>query len=152
MTDIFRSAGEFGETFKFDEVGVTWQGTISDCREIDDPNKPGQKVMIIEGESAASGAKETIWLSKVGLLKAIGAAMNEAGYVAGMPQPGAKLEITRTEDGVASKPGYSAPHRFKARYAQPTTAFQAAATEPEAAAPAPEPAPAPAAAPSGFFS
>lgn len=151
MTDPFREAGEYGPAVKFDQPGSTWSAVIKACREIDDPNNAGKKVIIIEGENAANGQTETLWCGKAGLLKAIGSAMNEAGYVAGLPQPGAKIQVERIEDGVASQAGWSNPHRFTAKYQQPSTGFQAAATEAPAEAPAEAAAPA-TEAPAGFFS
>ena len=125
-------------------VGESATLMIAGYKVVDDQFNPGQKVPLIEGHDS-NRQEWTLWLSKKGLLSAIGRAMAEAGHD-GLPEAGALLTLERLADGEA-QPGRSAPHRFTATYQRPAGAAAAPAPAAEAPAPAPAPAAAPAPAP-----
>ena len=135
MSDFNPFAESGGAAIKFPSVGDETTIMIDNYKLLDNQFKPGEKVAVIEGRTS-DGESRTLWCDKNGLVKAIGAAMREAGHD-GPPTAGAVLKITRTEDGVSQTPGHANPHRFTAHYT-PGTAPAPAEEKPE-----PEPAPDP---------
>jgi hypothetical protein len=108
-----------GNAFKFAAPGVTIAGTVTAKNIVNRPNLDGVPedvpvIQILDGDNV----EWDIWLGKAAMRSAVGHALTKHGAGTKL-EIGGKLAIKRTEDGQATKVGFSAPHRFEAQYVPP---------------------------------
>lgn len=125
MSDIstFLNDSDFEkhEPFKFIEVGDTIAGVIAEPPRIvpvDDLNDPGQKVdKLVIAITDQSGVTWAVWVGRGRMAKAIAEAVKKAG-VTDIAE-GGTLAIKHTALGERSKPQFSPPKLYAAKYEPP---------------------------------
>jgi len=119
MSNALDSAFSSGSVIKFAEVGDAVTFTVTDVAEEERSDFDGnpENVIVIHGHDGTDDVR--LFCSKGQLKHAIGVAVKDATGTQGAPKPGGQLHVKRGPDGQASKPGYSAPHSYTAKYKAP---------------------------------
>lgn len=114
-----QNAGDFNPGFKFTTPGDTCKGVIEGTpRVVDNEDLNGNPQRSLVVDVATDDGTFALWLpSGKGVTRAVAKATKAAG-VSGLVD-GGKLAVKYTGDGEPSKPGFSPPKLFEAKYEEP---------------------------------
>lgn len=123
MTDVSdfldQNTGDFSPGFKFANVGDTCKGVVVGAPRIvdnTDLNGNPQRSLVVDVDT--DDGTFAVWLpSGKGITRAVSKAVKDAGAT-GIVE-GAKLAVKYTGNGEATKPGFSPPKLFEAKYEAP---------------------------------
>lgn len=122
VMDLINSSGAGGDSFQFENIGDTLDGTLSaEPRVIEVPNNKGgvDKVLALTIETT-DGKEWSLLCGFGGRLTAIKDALQDAG--ADTLKMGGRLVMKHTAVGEKRKPGFNPPKFYTAAYVPPAPA------------------------------
>lgn len=113
ITDFYIGGG--GTSARFKEIGDKVSGTVIDGELVDDPQRSGERVLVLTIDDMVTGNELSLWVRAPGLREALANAVSESGCKT--VDPGSTLDVEYAGDKPLS--GGKSMKLYAAKYVPP---------------------------------